>query len=584
MYQAFFGLREKPFNLTPDPKFLYLNSSYREALASLHYAIAERKGFAALVGEAGTGKTTLLRRLLSELPRDTRSVLVINPAVSFEELLRFILTDLGRPPTPGTTKLQMTEALNAELLDTLARGGNVVVLIDEAQDLTIPVLEELRLLSNLETAKEKILQFVLAGQPEFESMLSRPEIRQLRQRIAVNARLRPLGRREVKSYVAARIAAAGGDERGLFRPPALYRLWRFSGGVPRLVNVACDNALVTAYAAGKRTVSWKGMGDAVRDLSPAGRGSGRSFGVPAVRFGTIAAAAMLGAGGAYAVSHLAADRDAEPPRVAAVSAEVAPAAVAPRGRESQVIAGSGGAPPPAAARRPARAAVPVGADSATRPGDGDDRPRHHANAGQVPHVGAGQAQHAGVGQAQHAGVGQAQYENAGQAQRAGAGQAPHVGAGQAQHAGVGRAQYEDAEQAQRAATEPPVDVPRHDAGARVVSANGYAGGDTQMVPPVQQPASDTGRLAQGGRADGAPPLEPLPGADRMARAGSPAAERASVNYVRVERGDTITAIVQRHYGYVTPELIYAVQRANPELSNIDVIMVGGTLALPPTDG
>ncbi len=266
MYRAFFGFREKPFNLTPDPKFLYLNASYREALAALHYGVVDRKGFVSLIGEAGTGKTTLLRRLLSELPRETRSVLVINPAIGFEEMLRFILSDLGRPPAPGATKLDMLEVLNVELLDTLARGGNVVVLIDEAQDLTIPVLEDLRLLSNLETAKEKILQLVLAGQPEFDGLLARPEIRQLRQRISVSARLRPLARSEVKAYVAARITAAGGDVRGLFTPGAIFRLWWFSGGVPRLVNAACDNALVTAYARGKRTIGWREIGEAMRDL------------------------------------------------------------------------------------------------------------------------------------------------------------------------------------------------------------------------------------------------------------------------------------------------------------------------------
>lgn len=266
MYRAFFGFREKPFNLTPDPKFLYLNASYREALAALHYGVVDRKGFVSLIGEAGTGKTTLLRRLLAELPRETRSVLVINPAIGFEEMLRFILSDLGRAPTSGATKLDMLEALNSELLDTLARGGNVAVLIDEAQDLTIPVLEELRLLSNLETAKEKILQLVLAGQPEFDGLLARSEIRQLRQRISVRARLRPLARSEVKAYVDARIAAAGGDVRGLFTPAALFRLWWFSSGVPRLVNAACDNALVNAYAAGRRTIGWREIGEATRDL------------------------------------------------------------------------------------------------------------------------------------------------------------------------------------------------------------------------------------------------------------------------------------------------------------------------------
>jgi len=298
VYRAFFGFREKPFNLTPDPKFLYLNASYREALAALHYGVVDRKGFVSLIGEAGTGKTTLLRRLLSELPRETRSVLVINPAIGFEEMLRFILSDLGRPPAPGASKLDMLEALNAELLDTLARGGNVVVLIDEAQDLTIPVLEELRLLSNLETAKEKILQLVLAGQPEFDALLARPEIRQLRQRISVSARLRPLARSEVKAYVAARIAAAGGDVRGLFTSGALFRLWWFSGGVPRLVNAACDNALVTAYARGKRSIGWREIGEAMRDLRRQitwGPSRLRRFGVlvAAVVGGALAAAALM---------------------------------------------------------------------------------------------------------------------------------------------------------------------------------------------------------------------------------------------------------------------------------------------------
>ncbi len=322
MYRAFFGFREKPFNLTPDPKFLYLNASYREALAALHYGVVERKGFVSLIGEAGTGKTTLLRRLLSEIPRETRSVLVINPAIGFEEMLRFILSDLGRPPPAGATKLDMLEALNTELLDTLARGGNVVVLIDEAQDLTIPVLEELRLLSNLETAKEKILQLVLAGQPEFDGLLARSEIRQLRQRISVRARLRPLARSEVQAYVGARIAAAGGDVRGLFTAPALFRLWWFSAGVPRLVNAACDNALVTAYARGKRTIGWREIGEAMRDLRrQVTSGPGRLW-----RWLTLMAAALIGGG--LALGGLMVARDGWRPTVERVLSPAVPKVVA----------------------------------------------------------------------------------------------------------------------------------------------------------------------------------------------------------------------------------------------------------------
>ena len=303
MYRAFFGFREKPFNLTPDPKFLYLNASYREALAALHYGVVDRKGFVSLIGEAGTGKTTLLRRLLAELPRETRSVLVINPAIGFEEMLRFILSDLGRAPASGATKLDMLEALNSELLDTLARGGNVVVLIDEAQDLTIPVLEELRLLSNLETAKEKILQLVLAGQPEFDGLLARSEIRQLSQRISVRARLRPLARPEVKTYVDARLAAAGGDVRGLFTPAALFRLWWFSSGVPRLVNAACDNALVNAYAAGRRTIGWREIGEAMRDLRRQVTWAPRRLAQAAMLLGAAAIGGGLMLGGMRLVGH-----------------------------------------------------------------------------------------------------------------------------------------------------------------------------------------------------------------------------------------------------------------------------------------
>ncbi|MBI3770074.1 MAG: AAA family ATPase [Deltaproteobacteria bacterium] len=294
MYLTFFGFREKPFNLTPDPKFLYLNASYREALAALRYGVNERKGFVSLIGDAGTGKTTLLRQLLGELGSDVRSVLVLNPAIGFDELLVFILTDLGRAPAPGTPKLRLLQALNAELLDTLARGGNVVVLMDEAQDLSIPVLEELRLLSNLETAKEKILQFVLAGQPELDAMLARPELRQLRQRVAVPARLRPLARGEVAAYVAARVAAAGGDARGLFTGSALRQLYGFSRGVPRLVNVACDSALVTAYAAGRRLVDRKIMREAMKDLRH-GRYQRPMAAVWRTRVATVAIAGTVGA-------------------------------------------------------------------------------------------------------------------------------------------------------------------------------------------------------------------------------------------------------------------------------------------------
>jgi general secretion pathway protein A len=223
--------------------------------------------------------------------------------MSFEELLRYILTDLGREVPRNATKWDMLTELTAELLEVLGQGGNVVVLIDEVQNTTIPVLEELRLLSNLETEKEKILQFVLAGQPEFEVMIGRPEIRQLRERIAMRARLRPLKRSEIKPYIDARLAAAGGEVKDLFSPMALFRLWLFSRGVPRLVNVACDNALVSAFAANRKRIGWRDMGQVLRDL----RTEGAARGIDAIseRAMRVAVAAAMGVALGVGVTRLA---------------------------------------------------------------------------------------------------------------------------------------------------------------------------------------------------------------------------------------------------------------------------------------
>src|SRR5215813_10555761 len=238
MYADFYGLRELPFNVTPDPRFLYLNDCYQEALAALGYGIDARKGFISLIGEAGTGKTTLLRRLLDSVAPSTRTVLLLNPTVSFEEILEHILLELGVPPEGGK-KLVLLQRLNEFLIEHTRSGGNVALLIDEAQDLSPGVLEELRLLSNLETAREKILQIVLAGQPELDGILANPGLRQLRQRVTLRIRLRPLSSAEVALYVRTRLEHAGAASRDLFSPDALARVAELSQGIPRLVNVLC---------------------------------------------------------------------------------------------------------------------------------------------------------------------------------------------------------------------------------------------------------------------------------------------------------------------------------------------------------
>jgi len=265
MYCEFYQLTERPFNVTPDPKFLYLNARYREAIASLNYGITQRKGFITLIGEAGTGKTTLLKKILEDLDSKTRSVFIFNTNVTFEEILEYIFAEFDLPVLNGR-KLYMLQRLNAFLLEELRNGGNVALLIDEAQDLELSVLEDLRLLSNLETAKEKILQIVLSGQPELGQKLSNPGLRQLRQRIGINCRLPPLSRDEVTEYIRYRLEATHCPDLKLFSREAEDEIFRFSRGIPRLVNVVSDNALVIGYALGRKRIGADIITEAAADL------------------------------------------------------------------------------------------------------------------------------------------------------------------------------------------------------------------------------------------------------------------------------------------------------------------------------
>jgi general secretion pathway protein A len=253
MYEAFYGFRESPFRVTPDPRFLYRNPAIDEAVAALTYGVERRKGFLSLVGEVGTGKTTLLRHLLDSLPPTTQTVFILYPTVQFEEMLEHILHELGIP-TDGAGKFTKLQRLHEFLLEHTRGGGNAAILLDEAQDLDARVLEELRLLSNLETGTEKILQILLAGQPEFERKLAQPSLRQLRQRIALHVRLRTLAPAEVGAYVRSRLERAGAPDVSLFRPDALARIAEVTEGIPRLVNVLCDSCLVIGFAAGSKQI------------------------------------------------------------------------------------------------------------------------------------------------------------------------------------------------------------------------------------------------------------------------------------------------------------------------------------------
>lgn len=246
MYEAFYGLREKPFSLTPDPKFFYLSQAHREALDHLLYGVQQREGFIVITGDVGTGKTTLCRALLGRLDERTKTALIFNPILSTEELLRSILQDFGLPAA-GATKKELIDELNQFLIGLLTEGKNAILIVDEAQDLSEQILEQIRLLSNLETEKEKLIQIILVGQLQLLDLLASPGLKQLNQRVSVRFKIRPLSPHETNQYISHRLLVAGSSGEEIFSPAALQAIYRYSQGVPRLINLACDRALLQGF-------------------------------------------------------------------------------------------------------------------------------------------------------------------------------------------------------------------------------------------------------------------------------------------------------------------------------------------------
>jgi general secretion pathway protein A len=263
MYSSFYGFSEKPFEVTPDPKFLYLNPGHRETLASLLYGIRERRGFIAVLGEAGTGKTTLLRSVLESLEEDVKTAYVFNTDVTFEEMLHMALADLGLAREKESVgKVEALQRLNELAIRQLSAGGNVVIMVDEAQNLDRRCMENLRLLSNLETSKHKLIQIILSGQPELEEKLRRPDLRQLSQRINLRRTILPFDEKETRDYIRHRLHVARYEGPALFTGEAETLIWEYSGGIPRKINTVCDNALLTGYGLKKRKIG----GDTVREV------------------------------------------------------------------------------------------------------------------------------------------------------------------------------------------------------------------------------------------------------------------------------------------------------------------------------
>ena len=254
IYHTFFGLKEKPFNLTPDPKFLFLTDKHQEALDHLIFGLEQKSGFILLWGEVGAGKTTVCRTLLEKLDDRFITALILHPFLAEENLLATILKDLNQTPG-GATKRELLEELNQFILARRLEGKTIVLLFDESQNLSPEALEQIRILSNLETDKDKLLQIILIGQKELENKLNRPELRQLNQRIGVRYYLPPLNKQETGRYLSHRLSVAGNDGSIRFSPRAVDAIYTYSKGIPRLINLAADRALIAGFTRETRAVN-----------------------------------------------------------------------------------------------------------------------------------------------------------------------------------------------------------------------------------------------------------------------------------------------------------------------------------------
>ncbi len=265
MYLEFYGLSQAPFDITPNPRFLFHSSKHHEAFNHLLYGIRERKGFVQLTGEVGAGKTTLCRALLEQLDARFSTALILNPVLSADELMKAIATEFGLN-VRGRDRLETVSAIGEFLLKQIEHGRETVLIIDEAQNLTEDLLEQVRLLSNIETDDRKLLQIILMGQPELRDRLNSPRLKQLRQRITVRFHLAPLTRGEVAQYIRHRLQISGAKDTPVFTRPAVWRIYHYSGGIPRLINAVCDKALLAGFVRRSDRITYALAGRAIREL------------------------------------------------------------------------------------------------------------------------------------------------------------------------------------------------------------------------------------------------------------------------------------------------------------------------------
>ena len=277
MYEKFYGFKEKPFNITPDPKFFYFSETHKEALAYLRYAIKEAKGFSVITGEVGTGKTTLVHRLLNEIDGTVRTAYIFNPVMGHEDFLNYICEDLGLKSDGVRSHGQNLAALHNFLLSCYAENERVFLIIDEAQSLDTKLLEEVRLLTNLETSTNKLLHVILLGQPELNKTLSDERFRALKQRVTIRFNLRTLDLADTKEYILHRLKKAGARNLSVFNESAIKEIYKYSMGIPRVINIVCDNALVTGYSQEQSRIGKPIIEEVIKELEGPGAIKKRRF-------------------------------------------------------------------------------------------------------------------------------------------------------------------------------------------------------------------------------------------------------------------------------------------------------------------
>ena len=278
MYTKFYNLNEEPFNLTPDPKFLYLGESHKKALTLLTYGVKKRKGFMVMTGEVGTGKTTLLHALLRNLDENTKTVFIFNPMLGARGFFKFVCFDLGIQ-VKNQTKADCLLEIYQFLVDSNKANRTVVIIVDEAHDLTLSLLEEIRLLSNFETPEDKLIQIILVGQPELNWTLNLPKCRPLRQRISLWFYINPLNKKETNQYITSRLRRAG-LKNPCFTQKAINEIFRYSKGIPRLINILCDNSLAIGYATDSKKINEKVIKESIAELETRELQSADSAGAP----------------------------------------------------------------------------------------------------------------------------------------------------------------------------------------------------------------------------------------------------------------------------------------------------------------